>query len=119
MSARDFLLAGTTRPALLAALAIRTELNTLTQIAGLLPDSPERRAIERHLVDLGALCGTTTEVINQGCGVLREVSDGMNGLVALLEHCEDQRLSANDLACLIAPQQRKLCRAIEHVGQIL
>lgn len=95
--------------------AVHHQLAQLQQLA----DTPEHAALREPLSQLANLCRRIEHTVSAGVSRLTRTGDGLQGLVELLDHAENQPLPAQRLAGLLAPLQQQVIDASADIGQLL
>ncbi|QSI78684.1 DUF1484 family protein [Niveibacterium microcysteis] len=75
---------------------------------------------------LGEIAESITGLTHQTVGVLNSVhiallhvSEGLTGVLELLDHCDTKHVSASRLCCLLQPFVRQIENAAAHVGDLV
>lgn len=71
------------------------------------------------LAELEALTTTIDNAVQAACHELAVVSEGLEGLLALLDEADQQRLTARQLHTLVAPLKQQLDAAYAPVRQMI
>jgi hypothetical protein len=98
--------------------SIRDTLQELQQLAATLPDT-SRTPMQQRLDSLRQQCDSLREAVAMSVNTLTSSGDGLEGLLVLLTHAEDQPLPARQFAGLLLPLQDQIQRASNRISQTL
>lgn len=102
----------------LLTLNIRDTLHSLQKFAATLPDTT-RTPLQQQLECLDQQYESLRQAIALSVDTLTNSGDGLEGLLALLAHAEEQPLPAHQFAGLLQPLQAQIQRAHSSISQTL